>query len=364
MDKVLYWFVFMFLLCGSKLSFGQDITIKSNFNSTIQEDNAQGKYTKAVDNSAPSGFNDKYHGTSNHNATKKSDRSQSHFWLVPPFIIGASVAIVVYIICNCFYIHCYAHKKIKKMAEKHFSSPILLTEEGSSSGSYQAFTPIVTYNEGQEEPGHFLFYQPYSDNEWEFSIDESSNRSSIRGSIKSRSSFKKSILPKRLFSKKQQPNTSTSSAPEELQPDGRKKASICLVPFNRSQSVPDKELGTKRMIYAPMMLPRVHSLKTTTSSKKHSIKSSNSDANVLPQAPLLIIGKGEGIGKVVFRQTSVSSDILGTSQPSGETKDEIPDIAEKPEELEDTAVTFDLDGGEVEMKEPLGEIHEESEDKA
>ena len=251
----------MLLLCGSRLSFCQDITIKSHFNSTIQEDNTQGKYTKAVDNSAPPGLNDKYHGTSNHNATKNSDSSQSHFWLVPPFIIGASVAIVVYIICNCFYIHCYAHKKIKKMAEKHFSSPILLTEEGSSSGSYQAFTPIITYNEGQEEPGHFLFYQPYNDNEWEFSVDESSNRSSIRGSINSKSSFKKSILPKRLFSKKQQPSTSTSSAPEELQPAGRKKASICLVLFNRSQSVPDKELGTKRMIYAPMMLPRVQSLK-------------------------------------------------------------------------------------------------------
>ena len=35
------------------------------------------------------------------------------YWLVPPFLIGASSVVIVYVIVNCFYIHCYAKKKLQ-----------------------------------------------------------------------------------------------------------------------------------------------------------------------------------------------------------------------------------------------------------
>lgn len=38
--------------------------------------------------------------------------------LVPAFLIGASLLIVVYIITNCIYIHCYAKRKMAAMARK------------------------------------------------------------------------------------------------------------------------------------------------------------------------------------------------------------------------------------------------------
>lgn len=311
----------------------QEIMIMNHYNESDPSNDVDVRYKQDNGLSRPEGFNDKYHGSGWDNSTSNSGDRPNHYWLVPPFIIGASVAAVLYIICNCFYLHCYAHRKIKHLAERHFSQPMFLADEASS-GGYQAFTPVA-YDEG-DDTGRFLFYQPINENEWEVSVDESSSRSSVR----SKSSMRKKSLVKKIFGKKKA-NSSTSSAPEEMQGD---KRAICLVPFNRSLSAPAKvPASTARVVYAPVLIPKMQSMKNT----RGSVKNTSSDGNILPQTPLLILGKGEAKGKVVFRETAPQQPEPTSIAAAGEEAEETAGKADE------TLVTFHLpEGGDEDPKSP------------
>ena len=94
---------------------------------------------------------------------KKSEASDK-YGLVPPFLGAASGVICIYIIIHCLYLHCYAKKKMKRMAQHnvlHSQTPatIVMTDHPSSA-SMQPVTPIVKY-EGAYGKTEVLQPQPY-----------------------------------------------------------------------------------------------------------------------------------------------------------------------------------------------------------
>ena len=60
------------------------------------------------------------------------DVGQGRYWLVPPFLIGASSVIVLYIIVYCIYLHCYAKKRMRKLEENNLqdTEPNAAVKEG------------------------------------------------------------------------------------------------------------------------------------------------------------------------------------------------------------------------------------------
>jgi hypothetical protein len=345
MDTIGYLLVLLTVLVAHVPNVrAQDVLVKSHINDSDPTPEVHVQY-----NELPEGFNDKTHGPGWNNDTKDPPHHPNHYYLVPPFIIGASVAIVLYIICNCFYLHCYAHRKIKNIAERHFSQPFIIAGDETSSGAYQAFTPVA-YDEG-DETGQFLFYQPINENEWEIAVDESS---SGQGSVRSKSSLRglrKKALASRIFGKKANP-TSTSSAPEEVT-TGR---AIKLVPFNRSMSAPAKPGAGTRVVYAPVVIPRIQSMKNTRGT---SVRSTSSDGTgtMPPQTPILVFGKGDAKGKVLFRNRA--EDVVEDVDEDVATPEGNP-VGTKPEKegenADETIVTFHLpDGASDESKSPLAD---------
>ena len=57
------------------------------------------------------------------------------YGLVPPFLIGASIVIIVYIVAHCLYLHCYAKKKMRHMAESNTSHTTYVVNDGPSNAS-------------------------------------------------------------------------------------------------------------------------------------------------------------------------------------------------------------------------------------
>ncbi len=52
---------------------------------------------------------------------KKQEDVDIKYGLVPPFLGAASAVIIIYIIVHCLYLHCYAKKKMRSMAQHHNS---------------------------------------------------------------------------------------------------------------------------------------------------------------------------------------------------------------------------------------------------
>ena len=89
-------------------------------------------------------------------------RRDGEYWLVPPFLIGATSVFVVYVTVQCIYLHCYAKKKITGMTSQHAHAhnpnrsqngavhvpavlPTIIINDDPSSSSYsQAF--LVPYD--------------------------------------------------------------------------------------------------------------------------------------------------------------------------------------------------------------------------
>ena len=95
--------------------------------------------------------------------SKKPDVSDK-YGLVPPFLGAASGVIIIYIVVHCLYLHCYAKKKMKRMAQNSaLQSPtpatIVMTDHPSSA-SFQQMTPLVKY-EGAYGKTEVLQPQPY-----------------------------------------------------------------------------------------------------------------------------------------------------------------------------------------------------------
>ena len=189
----------------------------------------------------PPTFNDKTHNGTNEQQ-RLDNNSYNTYLSVQPFLIGASTVIVIYVVINCLYIHCYAKCKMKKLAERHFPPTIIISDDPTSNSSYQPYTPVVRYNEHGEmiQGGSFVFYQPYEE-EWEQSqYNLHASLSSLGRSAKSKSSKKKATLQiPRIFRKKKRTKTSIENT--ETLDDNRpspQNTHICLVPVHRSRSMP------------------------------------------------------------------------------------------------------------------------------
>ena len=93
-------------------------------------------------------------------------RREGEYWLVPPFLIGASSVFVVYITVQCIYLHCYTKKTITGMTSHGAQSAnaggssrgateaggapamlptIIIHDDPSTSSCTQAFLPLMSY---------------------------------------------------------------------------------------------------------------------------------------------------------------------------------------------------------------------------
>ena len=300
----------IFVISGQDLSNGG--LVRCNATSC---DKSPGYELETLEKSAPHGINDKTHYKDADNNTNHPYDRNGPYWLVPPFLIGASTVIVIYIIAHCLYLHCYATKKMKKLVQRQYPPAIVISDEPTSTGSYKTFTPVLRYNEQGElvDGQQFVFYQPFDDDEWERQLELrrcSSAHSSFRSSIKSSSSRKKSIslqLPKFLGGKRPSVS-STMSADKQTSPDDRgspKPPRVCLVPVGRSLSVPgtsDKQKTSQGYLYSPVVLARTQSCKSPSTKRPSvhqntKINGSASDGDLLPQMPLpqIIIGNGDSV---------------------------------------------------------------------
>ena len=104
-----------------------------------------------IGNAAPPRFDDKTYGRHNNSNPVPYDPGWS-YWLIPPFLIGASTAITVYIIIHCIYFHCYTTKKLNKMAERNPVPTIVISDDQlSSQGSYSQICSEKLDERGTEE---------------------------------------------------------------------------------------------------------------------------------------------------------------------------------------------------------------------
>ena len=70
------------------------------------------------------------------------------YWLVPPFLIGATSVIVVYVIIHCLYVHCYSKHKLDQIRSERAAAPAIIFSDRDhpSSSSVLAYTPVVKYD--------------------------------------------------------------------------------------------------------------------------------------------------------------------------------------------------------------------------
>lgn len=175
---------------------------------------------------------------------------EGRYWLVPPFLIGASVVIVLYIVVHCLYLHCYAKKKMRHLAARASQPHIVFDPDGPSSSSIP-LTPVVKYERGTGrtelvEAQPFLFYEM----DGVTSPETSDNYSYVEGQHLRLPSFLK---------RKRSPRASVCSASATIGSvessdnfsEGRRdfrqaRASICFVPVNRALSEPGGTKGSTR----------------------------------------------------------------------------------------------------------------------
>ena len=85
----------------------------------------------------------------NFNGRGHTDNGRSPNWedkygLVPPFLIGASTVIILYIIGHCLYLHCYTKREMKSyVARQHRNPTILVNDPVDGNIPLQPVTPIV-----------------------------------------------------------------------------------------------------------------------------------------------------------------------------------------------------------------------------
>ncbi len=185
-------------------------------------------------------------GSDNSN-TSERDKKQSP--LVPPFLIGASSVIVLYIIIHCLYLHCYTKNKIRKIKARS-RQPTIVFDPDMAQGSSIPLTPVVRYEtDGKTtemlETQPFLFY----------GLDDGVTSRETEGRADRRESASFARLPS-FLKRKRSRLTSVHSAAAELQHQGasqepdarpelrRTRASICFVPVNRTASDPSEQQET------------------------------------------------------------------------------------------------------------------------
>ena len=97
---VIMLLMLLVLLCGyaqCQLNNSDSLSIKSVVcnGSECQQKPATGPYN--INNAAPPGFDDKTYGRTNHSQHRPFNHD-GQYWFIPPFLIGASTVIIVYIV--------------------------------------------------------------------------------------------------------------------------------------------------------------------------------------------------------------------------------------------------------------------------
>ncbi len=187
---------------------------------------------------------------------------EGRYWLVPPFLIGASSVIVLYVLIHCFYMHCYAKRKMRQLASRAAQPHIIFDADGPSSSSIP-MTPVVKYEDafgktGMVEAQPFLLYHSYDGlgPQKATAPQEQERRKSMHLQLPS------------FLSRKGRPRASvcsasaameTTSSGENSTEGGRgdwrqARASICFVPVNKTHSEPRMDAGGK--VYAELPFSR------------------------------------------------------------------------------------------------------------
>lgn len=179
------------------------------------------------------------------------EKGEGKMWLVPPFLIGASSVIIIYIVMHCVYLHCYAKRKMQQLAARAAAPAIMFSDDASPS-SIQPFTPIVKYDNAFSRT-ELVNAQPFvfCHKSYESTHGQGIPLKPLPTSGQKKSSFHLQ-LPGAISRRLSKQRFSTSSAdstqgpshptPSEARPEpSRPRASICFVPLSRAISDPNSD---------------------------------------------------------------------------------------------------------------------------
>ena len=170
-----------------------------------------------------------------------ANHNKKNYILVPPFLIGASTVIVLYVIFHCIYMHCYTEKKVKHIAKRVNRAPTIIIGDEALTPGKHGITPMVkmegAYGKTELiETQPFLLCQPL----------DAEDPSESRRNLRRNSSFLKSLQIPNVFNSKKRPSVSSNSntTEGELNSEGgrpsseRTRASICFLPVGKTLSDP------------------------------------------------------------------------------------------------------------------------------
>ena len=165
----------------------------------------------------------------------KTDDMDIKYGLVPIFLIGASSVIIIYIVMHCLYLHCYAKRKMQRMASKNqAATTTILLNDGQTSSNLQPVTPIVKYEApyGKTEVMQTTPFLVEKQNNLEVS-----NKS--KKTISKRSSLKNILNNMSPKSNDKKPSISSyQEGMSEMIPPAGRQASICFVPMGQPMNDP------------------------------------------------------------------------------------------------------------------------------
>ena len=142
------------MLCALLLIFGLILSVvgEHDNNTSLQVQHNRDKIPD-LDISIPPGFDDKTYGRSNQTGSRtQTEELGWTYWLVPPFLIGASTVVIVYIIVHSFYFHCYIVRRVKNVRNRaNLPSIVISDDQISSHASYAHYSSqIIALNENGE----------------------------------------------------------------------------------------------------------------------------------------------------------------------------------------------------------------------
>ena len=185
---------------------------------------------------APPGINDKTHGQNLTDAPYHPYDYHGPYTLVPPFLIGASTVICVYIVVHCLYLHCWTKKNMKKIAERQFPPALVISDDfdQTSRSSISGYSPLFRGADSSDGGQHMFLYQVIDEDEWERQL-ALRRKSSVAGPISRKSSLAFDSLRKKSVSL-QIPAMFGKRSSISVEQDGKrpKRGSICMVPVVRS----------------------------------------------------------------------------------------------------------------------------------
>ena len=286
------------------------------------------------DNAAPPGINDKTQNDNNED--QHSYKRDDKYWLMPPFLVGACSVIVVYIFMHCIYVHCSKKKKMPSLGSRQLPPAIIISDDPTSTNSYQLNTPIVKYEgaNGQTEIHPFLLCQPFDDNEWERQLEQR-RRSSVKSSFRKKSF---SLQIPKLFGGNQRPSVCSPAAvldpsSSNRDPDAPKldaqpaRASICFVPVGRTVSepsgAPSKWTELQGIVYPTVMMPKNQPVPDGGSTST----STAGDGEALQPPPTPIIFLSGTGGDILLRRPSAQINLQPAPTPGGTVPTSVPNTS-------------------------------------